>query len=72
MAELVAEGKGRHICLSEAGAATAALSRPGSPRCRASSPWTRGPEREILPTARALGVALVAYSPLGRGPSPAP
>ncbi|MFH8717581.1 aldo/keto reductase [Streptomyces zaomyceticus] len=36
------------------------------------SPWTRGPEREILPTARALGVALVAYSPLGRGPSPAP
>lgn len=37
MAELVAEGKGRHICLSEAGAATAALSRPGSPRCRAST-----------------------------------
>ncbi|MFD8971091.1 aldo/keto reductase [Streptomyces sp. NPDC059593] len=29
--------------------------------------WTRGLEREILPTARTLGVALVAYSPLGRG-----
>ncbi|MFF1495064.1 aldo/keto reductase [Streptomyces sp. NPDC058304] len=29
--------------------------------------WTRGLEREILPAARELGVALVAYAPLGRG-----
>jgi aryl-alcohol dehydrogenase-like predicted oxidoreductase len=29
--------------------------------------WTRDPEDEILPTCRALGVAFVAYSPLGRG-----
>ncbi|WP_313535172.1 aldo/keto reductase [Sphingomonas sp.] len=29
--------------------------------------WTRGVEAEILPTARDLGIAFVAYSPLGRG-----
>jgi aryl-alcohol dehydrogenase-like predicted oxidoreductase len=29
--------------------------------------WTRDPEDEILPTTRELGIAFVAYSPLGRG-----
>ena len=29
--------------------------------------WTRDPEEEILPTCRELGIALVPYSPLGRG-----
>ena len=29
--------------------------------------WTRDPEDEILPTCLALGIAFVAYSPLGRG-----
>ena len=29
--------------------------------------WTRDVENEILPTLRELGIALVAYSPLGRG-----
>lgn len=29
--------------------------------------WTRDVEAEILPTARELGIAFVAYSPLGRG-----
>jgi len=29
--------------------------------------WTRDPEEEILPVTRALGIAFVAYSPLGRG-----
>ncbi len=31
------------------------------------SPWTRDVEQEILPTLGELGIALVAYSPLGRG-----
>jgi aryl-alcohol dehydrogenase-like predicted oxidoreductase len=29
--------------------------------------WERGIEKEILPTARALGIGVVPYSPLGRG-----
>ena len=29
--------------------------------------WTRDPEDEVLPTTRELGIAFVAYSPLGRG-----
>jgi aryl-alcohol dehydrogenase-like predicted oxidoreductase len=29
--------------------------------------WTRDPEDDILPTTRELGIAFVAYSPLGRG-----
>jgi len=29
--------------------------------------WTRDPEQAILPTCRELGIAFVAYSPLGRG-----
>jgi aryl-alcohol dehydrogenase-like predicted oxidoreductase len=29
--------------------------------------WTRDPEPEVLPMCRKLGVAFVAYSPLGRG-----
>ena len=29
--------------------------------------WTRDVEEEILPTLQELGIALVAYSPLGRG-----
>ena len=29
--------------------------------------WTREPESDVLPTCRELGIALVAYSPLGRG-----
>ena len=39
-----------------------------SPRCRREySLWTRDVEEEILPTLNELGIALVAYSPLGRG-----
>ncbi|HVO73353.1 MAG TPA: aldo/keto reductase, partial [Ignavibacteriaceae bacterium] len=29
--------------------------------------WTRDPEKDVLPVCRELGIALVAYSPLGRG-----
>ncbi|WP_412079532.1 aldo/keto reductase (plasmid) [Streptomyces xanthophaeus] len=70
MSELVAEGKVRHIGLSEVSADTlrrACATAPIAALQSEYSLWTRGLEREILPAARELGVALVAYSPLGRG-----
>ncbi|MGD3108668.1 aldo/keto reductase [Streptomyces sp. YGL11-2] len=70
MSELVTEGKVRHIGLSEVSADTlrrACATAPIAALQSEYSLWTRGLEREILPTARELGVALVAYAPLGRG-----
>jgi aryl-alcohol dehydrogenase-like predicted oxidoreductase len=70
MAELVAAGKVRHIGLSEASAATirrAHAVHPISAVQTEYSLWTRDVEPEILPTLQELGIALVAYSPLGRG-----
>ncbi|TJZ54530.1 aldo/keto reductase [Streptomyces piniterrae] len=70
MSELVAEGKVRHIGLSEVSADTLRRAWATAPVAALQSEyslWTRGLEREILPTARELGVTLVAYSPLGRG-----
>ncbi|WP_326586196.1 aldo/keto reductase [Streptomyces sp. NBC_01294] len=70
MHDLVTEGKVRHLGLSEVSAATLRRACAQAPiRALQSeySPFTRGLEREILPTARELGVALVAYAPLGRG-----
>jgi aryl-alcohol dehydrogenase-like predicted oxidoreductase len=70
MADLVKEGKVRFLGLSEAAAET--IRRAGAVHPIAAlqteySLWTRDLEREILPTVRELGIALVAYSPLGRG-----
>ncbi len=70
LAELVAEGKVRHVGLSEAGAATirrAHAVHPITALQNEYSLWTRDPEAEILPLLRELGIGLVAYSPLGRG-----
>lgn len=70
MGELVAEGKVRHIGLSEVSADTLRRACAAAPVAALQSEyslWTRGLEREILPAARELGVALVAYAPLGRG-----
>ena len=70
MAELVKEGKVRHIGLSEASAATlrkAALIHPIAALQSEYSVWERGVEAEILPTCRELGIGFVPYSPLGRG-----
>src|SRR5919109_4179669 len=70
MAELVAEGKVRHIGLSEAGPETirrAHAVHPITALQNEYSLWTRDPEAEILPLVRELGIGLVAYSPLGRG-----
>jgi aryl-alcohol dehydrogenase-like predicted oxidoreductase len=70
MAELVKEGKVRHLGLSEASAQTlrrAAKVHPIAALQSEYSLWSRDPEDEILGTCRELGVGFVAYSPLGRG-----
>ncbi|HRI48999.1 MAG TPA: aldo/keto reductase [Pseudomonadota bacterium] len=70
MAELVRAGKVRHLGLSECSAATlqrACAVHPIAALQNEYSLWTRDPEHELLATCRALGVGLVAYSPLGRG-----
>jgi aryl-alcohol dehydrogenase-like predicted oxidoreductase len=70
MAGLVRAGKVRHLGLSEASAETIRRAHAVHPITAVQteySLWTRDVEREILPTLRELGIALVAYSPLGRG-----
>ena len=70
MAELVEQGKVRHLGLSEASAETIRRAHGVHPITALQSEyslWTRGLEEEILPTLRELGIGLVAYSPLGRG-----
>src|SRR3984893_3648259 len=70
LAELVRAGKIRYIGLSEAGPATirrAAAVHPIAALQTEYSLWTRDPEDEVLPTTRELGIAFIAYSPLGRG-----
>jgi len=66
----VEEGKVRFLGLSEASAATlerACQVHPIAALQTEYSLWSRDPEPEILPACRRLGVAFVAYSPLGRG-----
>jgi aryl-alcohol dehydrogenase-like predicted oxidoreductase len=70
MKELVDEGKVRYLGLSEAGAATirrADAVHPISALQSEYSLWSRDIEGDVLPTIRELGIALVAYAPLGRG-----
>src|SRR5882672_11171497 len=70
MAQLVVEGKVRHLGLSEASAETIRRAHKVHPIAALQtefSLWSRDPEDEILPTARELGIGFVAYSPLGRG-----
>ncbi len=70
MAELVRAGKVRHLGLSEAGVDTIRRAHAVHPITALQSEyslWTRDPEDGVLATLRELGIALVAYSPLGRG-----
>jgi aryl-alcohol dehydrogenase-like predicted oxidoreductase len=70
MARLIEEGKVRYLGLSEAAPATIERAHRVHPITALQteySLWTRDPETEILPTCRRLGIAFVAYSPLGRG-----
>jgi aryl-alcohol dehydrogenase-like predicted oxidoreductase len=70
MARLVEQGKVRHLGLCEAGPETIRRAHATHPLCAVQmeySLWTRDAEERILPALRELGIALVAYSPLGRG-----
>ena len=70
MAELVRQGKIRHLGLSEASPQTlrrAVKIHPITALQTEYSLWSRDPEDELLALCRELGVGFVAYSPLGRG-----
>jgi aryl-alcohol dehydrogenase-like predicted oxidoreductase len=71
MAELVEQGKVRHIGLSEAAPDTIRRAQAVHPITAVQtefSMWTRDPaENGVLATCRELGIGFVAYSPLGRG-----
>ena len=70
MAELVAQGKIRGIGLSEVNSETLRKAHAVHPLTALQSEyslWTRDPEDDILATCKELGIAFVAYSPLGRG-----
>jgi len=70
MADLVRQGKVRHLGLSEAGPETIRRAHAVHPITALQteySLWSRDPEDAILPTVRELGIGFVPYSPLGRG-----
>jgi aryl-alcohol dehydrogenase-like predicted oxidoreductase len=70
LAELVAEGKIRHIGLSEAWVDNIRRAHAVHPITALQSEyslWTRDQEQDVLPVLRELGIGFVAYSPLGRG-----
>jgi len=70
VSELVAEGKVRHIGLSEAWVDTIRRAHAVHPIAAVQSEyslWTRDQEPEVLPVLRELGIGFVPYSPLGHG-----
>jgi aryl-alcohol dehydrogenase-like predicted oxidoreductase len=70
MKKLVDQGKVRYLALSEAGAQTVRRAHKVHPLVALEteySLWSRDVEKDILPTCRDLGIAFMAYSPLGRG-----
>lgn len=70
MAELVDEGKVKHIGLSEVSGDELRRANDIHPITAVQSEYSlfhRDPERDILPVCRELGVGFVPFSPLGRG-----
>jgi len=70
LAQLVDEGKVRHVGLSEAWVGTIRRAQAVHPITALQSEYslfTRDQEAEVLPLLRELGIGFVAYSPLGRG-----
>jgi aryl-alcohol dehydrogenase-like predicted oxidoreductase len=68
--DLIHEGKVKHFGLSEAGVQTIRRAHAVQPVTAVQSEyslWTRGPEKEVLPTVEELGIGFVPYSPLGKG-----
>ncbi|WP_028063162.1 aldo/keto reductase [Solirubrobacter soli] len=70
MAELVAEGKVRHLGVSNVTAEQVMAAHQVHPLAAVQSEyslWTRDPERELLPVLKELGIGFVPWSPLGAG-----
>ncbi|MGX1514174.1 aldo/keto reductase [Streptomyces collinus] len=70
MADLVREGKVKHLGLSEVTGEELRAAQAVHPIAAVQSEWSlfsRDIEAGVVPAARDLGVALVPYSPLGRG-----
>ena len=70
MGELVKEGKVKAIGLSEVNIETLLKANEVYPITALQSEyslWSREPEEEIIPACKEMKIALVAYSPLGRG-----
>jgi len=70
MAELVREGKVKHLGLSEVTAGELRAAQAVHPIAALQSEWSlfsRDVEKNVVDAARELGVAFVPYSPLGRG-----
>ncbi len=70
MADLVREGKVKHLGLSEVTASELRAAHAVHPIAAVQSEWSlfsRDIEARVVPAARELGVTLVPYSPLGRG-----
>jgi aryl-alcohol dehydrogenase-like predicted oxidoreductase len=70
MAQLVTEGKVRHLGVSEVTPAQLEQAAAVHPISAVQFEWSllwRDPEDDIVPAARRLGTGLVPYSPLGRG-----
>ncbi len=70
MAELVREGKVKHLGLSEVTGGELRAAQAVHPIAAVQSEWSlfsRDIEANVVPAARELGVTLVPYSPLGRG-----
>jgi len=70
MAELVTAGKVRHLGLSEAAPDTIRRAAAVHPIAAVQTEWSlfaRDIEDAVVPTCRELGIAVVPYSPLGRG-----
>jgi len=70
MQKLVEQGKVRYIGLSEASPSSirrAHATHPVTALQNEYSLWSRDPEGEVMDTCRELGIAIVPYSPLGRG-----
>lgn len=68
--DLIRQGKVKHFGLSEAAAKTIRRAHAVQPVAAVQSEyslWTRGPEKEVLPTLEELGIGFVPYSPLGKG-----
>ena len=68
--DLIQEGKVKHFGLSEAGVQTIRRAHAVQPLTALQSEyslWTRGPEKEVIPTLEELGIGFVPYSPLGKG-----